>query len=334
MSTTYKDAGVDISAGEETVRRIKPLVKKTFTPGVISGIGAFGAFFQPDFSSYTTPVLVSSVDGVGTKLKVAVLAGRHDTIGADLVNHCVNDIAVCGAQPLFFLDYFATGRLDPDVAEAVVSGFADACEQNGCALIGGETAEMPGLYDAQDYDVSGAIVGVVERARILDGSRVQPGDVLIGLPSTGLHTNGYSLARRVLFQHHALADTPDELGGQTVGDALLAVHRSYLGAITALTERDLATGFVHVTGGGIPGNTPRALGEHGFEVDYDAWERPGLFRLIQRLGDVPEDDMRATFNLGIGLIAVVPASRADEAEAVWRESGEAPVHIGRVTAAG
>lgn len=334
MSTTYKDAGVDISAGEETVRRIKPLVKKTFTPGVISGIGAFGAFYQPDFSGYQTPVLVSSVDGVGTKLKVAVLAGRHDTIGADLVNHCVNDIAVCGARPLFFLDYFATGRLDPDVAEAVVSGFADACEQNGCALIGGETAEMPGLYDPSDYDVSGTIVGVVERERILDGSRVQPGDVLIGLGSTGLHTNGYSLARKVLFQHYALGDTPDELGGQTVGDALLAVHRSYLLAVMALTERELATGFVHVTGGGIPGNTPRALGGHGFEIDYDAWERPGLFRLIQQLGDVPESDMRATFNLGIGLIAVVPAARADEAEAVWRDQGETPVRIGAVTPAG
>ncbi len=333
MSTTYKDAGVDISAGEETVRRIKPLVKKTFTPGVISGIGAFGAFFQPDFSGYTTPVLVSSVDGVGTKLKVAVLSGRHDTIGADLVNHCVNDIAVCGAIPLFFLDYFATGRLVPDVAEAVVSGFADACEQNGCALIGGETAEMPGLYDAADYDVSGTIVGVVERDKILDGSAVQPGDVLIGLPSTGLHTNGYSLARKVLFQHHALADTPNELGGQTVGDALLAVHRSYLQAIQALTTRDLASAFVHVTGGGLPGNTPRVVGEgNGFEIDYDAWERPGLFRLIQRLGDVPEDDMRATFNLGIGLVAIVPSAKVDEVEEVWREMGESPVRIGVVTA--
>ncbi len=332
MSTTYKDAGVDISAGEETVRRIKPLVKKTFTPGVISGIGAFGAFFQPDFSGYTTPVLVSSVDGVGTKLKVAVLSGRHDTIGADLVNHCVNDIAVCGAIPLFFLDYFATGRLDPDVAEAVVSGFADACEENGCALIGGETAEMPGLYDAADYDVSGTIVGVVERNKILDGSAVQPGDVLIGLPSTGLHTNGYSLARKVLFQHHALADTPDELGGQTVGDALLAVHRSYLQAVQALTTRDLASAFVHVTGGGLPGNTPRVVGEgNGFEIDYDAWKRPGLFRLIQRLGDVPEDDMRATFNLGIGLVAIVGADKVDQAEQVWREMGEVPVRIGVVT---
>lgn len=330
--TTYRDAGVDIDAGEETVRRIKPLVRRTFTPGVLNGIGAFGAFFQPDFSSYREPVLVSSVDGVGTKLKVAFLAGRHDTVGQDLVNHCVNDIAVCGAKPLFFLDYYATGRLDPDVAERVIGGFATACAENGCALIGGETAEMPGLYQGGEYDLAGTVVGVVEKANILDGSRVRPGDVLLGLPSTGLHTNGYSLARRVLFAHHGLDDRPDELGGQTLADALLAVHRSYLAPIQSLAHDGLASAFVHVTGGGLPGNTPRVIPEGcTFEIDYDAWSRPGVFRLIQRLGDVPEDDFRRTFNAGIGLVAIVPEARADEATARLEAAGERVYHIGRVT---
>lgn len=332
--TTYRDAGVDIDAGEETVRRIKPLVRKTFTPGVLHGIGAFGAFFQPDFSRYQTPVLVSSVDGVGTKLKVAFLAGRHETVGQDLVNHCINDIAVCGAVPLFFLDYYATGRLDPDVAERVIAGFATACEQNGAALIGGETAEMPGLYDGGEYDLAGTIVGVVERSEILDGAKVQPGDVLLGLPSTGLHTNGYSLARKVLFAHLGLDDRPDELGGQTVAEALLAVHRSYLHAIRALVDAGLARGFVHVTGGGIPGNTPRVLPDGTtFEVDYDAWPRPGVFRLIQRLGDVPEADMRRTFNLGIGLIAIVAEADAERAAQLWADLGETVYRIGRVVPA-
>ncbi|QXD15342.1 phosphoribosylformylglycinamidine cyclo-ligase [Rhodocaloribacter litoris] len=329
--TTYREAGVDIDAGEETVRRIKPLVRETFTPGVLADIGAFGAFFEPDFRRYRHPVLVSSVDGVGTKLKVAFRMNRHDTVGQDLVNHCVNDIAVCGAVPLFFLDYFSTGKLDPEVAEAVVRGFATACRENGCALIGGETAEMPDLYETGEYDLAGTIVGVVEKEQILDGSRVQEGDVLIGLPSTGLHTNGYSLARKVLFAHYGVADRPAGLGGQTVGEALLAVHRSYLQAIRALIEQDLAHAFVHVTGGGIPGNTARVMPEGlTFEVDYAAWERPALFRLIQSLGNVPEEDMRRTFNLGIGLIAVVPAGQVEAAEAVLRARGEAPVQIGRV----
>ncbi len=330
--TTYKDAGVDIDAGEETVRRIKKLVRPTFTPGVLTGIGAFGAFYEPDFTGYEKPVLVSSVDGVGTKLKVAFLAGQHDTVGQDLVNHCVNDIAVCGAKPLFFLDYYATGRLDPDVAEDVVKGFATACAQNSCALIGGETAEMPGLYQGTEYDLAGMVVGVVEKHRLLNGSRVEAGDVILGLPSTGLHTNGYSLARKVLFEHHRLDDRPAELGGETVGEALLHVHRSYLGAITALTDADLAHAFVHVTGGGIPGNTPRVLGEGlGFEVDYDAWKRPGIFTLIQQLGTVPEDDMRRTFNLGIGLLAIVPETAAAHAQQQLEARGETVYRVGRVT---
>lgn len=331
--TTYKDAGVDIDAGEETVRRIKPLVRQTFTPGVLTDIGAFGAFFQPDFQAYENPVLVSSVDGVGTKLNVAFRAGRHDTVGQDLVNHCVNDIAVCGARPMFFMDYFATGKLDPVVAEQVVSGFAVACKENGCALIGGETAEMPDMYEGGEYDLAGTIVGIVEKDEIIDGSRVQEGDVLIGLPSTGLHTNGYSLARKVLFQHFSVDDRPDELGGESVATALLRVHRSYLKPIQNLLESTEVHGFVHVTGGGIPGNTMRILPD-GLDIDvnYDAWERPAIFNLIQKFGDVPEEDMRRTFNLGVGLIAVVPLSRAGEAVELLQEIGEQSFRIGTVVA--
>lgn len=331
--TTYRDAGVDIDAGEETVRRIKPLVRQTFIPGVLTDIGAFGAFFELDVKAYRRPVLVSSVDGVGTKLKVAFRANRHDTVGQDLVNHCVNDIAVCGAKPLYFLDYYATGKLYPDVAEQVVRGFTIACRENGCALIGGETAEMPDLYSDGEYDLAGTIVGVVERDEILDGSRVTAGDVLIGLPSTGLHTNGYSLARKVLFAHYDVSDRPDELGGASVGEALLRVHRSYLAPIQALIAAGGAHAFVHVTGGGIPGNTVRMIPEGlRFEVDYTAWERPALFRLIQERGGVPEEDMRRTFNLGIGLIAIVAEDAAEEAIRLLEASGERPVRIGRVYA--
>ncbi len=332
--TTYREAGVDIDAGEETVRRIKPLVRQTFTPGVLADIGAFGGFFELSLEGYRHPVLVSSVDGVGTKLKVAFRVGRHETVGQDLVNHCVNDIAVCGAVPLYFLDYFSTGRLDPDVAEQIVRGFTTACLDNGCALIGGETAEMPDLYAPGEYDLAGAIVGLVEKSKILDGSRVQAGDVLLGLPSTGLHTNGYSLARKVLFAHFDVDDAPPELGGETVGAALLRVHRSYLRAIRALVERDAAHAFAHVTGGGLPGNTARVV-PAGLraEIDYAAWTRPPLFRLIQRLGEVPEEDMRRTFNLGVGLVAVTPAERAEEALEALTAQGEQPLVLGRVAEA-
>jgi phosphoribosylformylglycinamidine cyclo-ligase len=329
--TTYKDAGVDIDAGEETVDRIKPLVRETFTPGVLTDIGAFGGFFELDTTAYERPVLVSSVDGVGTKLLVAARAGRFDTVGQDLVNHCVNDIAVCGARPLFFLDYYATGKLDPTHAEALIGGFAKACRENGAALIGGETAEMPDLYRDGDFDVSGTVVGVVEREGIIDGSQIEAADVLIGLPSTGLHTNGYSLARKVLLNSYALDDRPKELGGESIAEALLAVHRSYLGAIGALTNRDLVRGLIHVTGGGIPGNTARVV-RNGltFEVDYEAWNRPAIFDLIQKHGSVPETDMRRTFNLGIGLIAIVSDRDRDAALEALRAAGETPIEIGRV----
>ncbi len=332
--TTYRDAGVDIEAGDELVRRIKPIVRETFIRGVLTDIGAFGAFFEPDFSAYRRPVLVSSVDGVGTKLKVAFLMNQHDTVGQDLVNHCVNDIAVCGAQPLFFLDYLATGRLKPDVAEQIIRGVVRACRENGCALIGGETAEMPDFYAADEYDLAGMIVGVVDRNAILDGSRVQAGDVLIGLPSSGLHTNGYSLARKVLLGRFSVHDRPPELGGISVGEALLAVHRSYLKPIRSLIEADCVHALVHVTGGGIPGNTARVVPEGlRFEVDYHAWERPAIFQLIQELGDVPEADMRRTFNLGIGLIAIVPSDRKAEAMRTLEALSERPVEIGRIVTA-
>lgn len=328
---TYREAGVDIDAGEELVRRIKPAVRATFTGAVQQDIGAFGGFFELDTSGLKRPVLVSSVDGVGTKLEVAYLAGRHDGVGQDLVNHCINDIAVCGARPLFFLDYYATGKLDVDAAEAVVLGFAKACRAAGVALIGGETAEMPGMYEGSKYDLAGTIVGVVDHDQIITGATVQPGDVLIGLPSTGLHTNGYSLARKVLLNAFTIEDRPSALHGASLADALLAVHRSYLDTIQALLAKRVVQGMAHVTGGGISGNIKRVMPE-GMRaaVDYDAWQRPPLFELIQSTGDVPEEDMRRTFNLGIGLILVVRPGDAPETMALLRDRGEDPVSIGHV----
>ncbi len=328
---TYRDAGVDIDAGEETVRRIKPLVKRTFRPEVLTDIGGFGGLFRPQFEHYTDPVLVSSIDGVGTKVKVAILAQKHDTIGEDLVNHCVNDIAVTGAEPLFFLDYFATGKLIPRVAEQIVRGLVRGCAQNGCALIGGETAEMPDLYAPEDYDLAGTIVGVADRPHMPGPHRVREGDQLIGLPSTGLHTNGYTLARKVLLKHYAPTDRPELLGGERLVDALLRVHRSYLRAIRLLLKHRMAHAFAHITGGGIPGNLPRVLPEGlRAEVDWTAWERPPLFRLIQQVGHVPEEDMRRTFNLGIGLIAVIPAGMLKDALILLKEIDEEPISLGRI----
>src|SRR5437667_3577864 len=271
----YRQSGVDIDAGNETVRRIKALARATFTPGVLSDIGSFGGLCRLDRDRCRDPVLVSSADGVGTKLKVAFMTGRHDTVGIDLVNHCVNDVLVQGAEPLFFLDYLATGRLSPAVVEQVVAGVARACRENGCALLGGETAEMPGFYADGEYDLAGFIVGIVERERIVDGRAIVPGDRLIGLPSAGLHTNGYSLARRVLFDVSGLLpDTFVPELGTTVADALLAPHRSYLSAVPPLVERNLVKGLAHITGGGITENVREAFDEialderpHGAQVD-------------------------------------------------------------------
>ena len=303
----YRDSGVDIAAGNETVRRIKSLAKATFTPGVLSDIGSFGGLFQLDRDRYREPVLVSSADGVGTKLKVAFMTGRHDTVGADLVNHCVNDILVQGAEPLFFLDYVATGRLSPDVTEQVVAGVARGCRENGCALLGGETAEMPGFYADGEYDIAGFIVGIVEKSRVIDGRSIVPGDSLIGLPSAGLHTNGYSLARKVLFDAAGLrhdAFVP-ELGA-TVGDALLAPHRSYL-------QRDQAAARARAGEGHGPHHrrrhhgksSARAAGRHGGAlVNPEAWEVPPIFSFLQQRGGIATDEMLRAFNMGIGLIVV------------------------------
>ena len=322
----YKSSGVDIDAGNEVVARIKDLARGTFTPGVLSEIGSFGGVFSVDPERADGTVLVASADGVGTKLKVAFLADRHETIGEDLVNHCVNDILVQGARPLFFLDYFATGRLSPDVAVAVVSGLARACRANGCALLGGETAEMPGFYAEGEYDLAGFIVGQVPRARLIDGRRIVPGDKLIGLPSSGLHTNGYSIARRIVFDTLKLSVGATLPGlGITVADALLAPHRSYLPVIGPLLDADLVKGMAHITGGGITENLPRVLPEGtGARVDRGAWDVPALFQLLGEAGQVPDEDMRRTFNMGMGLIVVTAAAdvpRALEALAGQGETG-------------
>lgn len=302
---TYKDSGVDIKAGEEMVESIKGLVKQTHSKSVLNNIGGFGGFFRPDLGAYDDPVFVSSVDGVGTKLIVAFKAQKYNTVGQDLVNHCVNDIAVCGADPLFFLDYFSTGKLEQQVGYDVVKGFSKACEENGAALIGGETAEMPDIYNEGEFDLAGTIVGMVDREKIIDGKAIKQGDVLLGFPSTGLHTNGYSLARKVLFSQYKVDDYVEELNS-TLGDAMLAIHKSYLPIIREIRNLKGVHGFSHITGGGILGNTKRIVPEGlRINIDWQMWERPALFRLIQSIGNVPEDDMRATFNLGIGLIAVI-----------------------------
>jgi len=332
--TTYKEVGVDIEAGDETVDRIGSSVRDTFTPGVLADIGAFGSFFEPDLDGMEAPVLVSSIDGVGTKLKVASRTGRYDTVGQDLVNHCVNDIAVCGAEPLYFLDYYGVGSLDPNTAEAVVEGFATACKENKCALVGGEIAEMPDVYGEGDFDLVGSIVGMADKTDIVEGDDVQPGDVLLGLPSTGIHTNGYTLARTVLFEEFTVDDCPPELGGESIGEALLRVHRSYLRPIQTLLQADLVQGLVHVTGGGLPGNLRRVVPEEcEAVVDYDAWERPALFSLIQSEGDVPEADMRQTFNLGVGLVAIVREADVPRALERLEATGEKSFRIGHVSSA-
>ena len=322
----YKASGVDIDAGNETVRRIRSLARSTFTPGVLSDIGSFGGLFRLESGRFQDPVLVSSADGVGTKLKVAFRANRHDTVGADLVNHCVNDILVQGARPLFFLDYLATGRLAPDVAESVVGGIAAACRENGCALLGGETAEMPGMYADGEYDLAGFIVGVVEREQIIDGRTIAAGDVLIGLPSAGLHTNGYSLARRIAFDLLQLEvdSHVDELG-QTVGEALLAPHRSYLPVIRPLLDSGHIKGMAHITGGGVTDNLPRVLPDGtAAVVNLQSWDVPPVFHWLQRGGNVPIDDMLRTFNMGVGLILV---AAPDDAAALVAELAPAAARV-------
>ena len=328
----YRDAGVDIDEADRAVSSIKKLARRTFTRGVLTDIGSFGASYQ--LSGLRRPVLVSSADGVGTKLKIAFLTGRHDTVGEDLVNHCVNDIAVQGAAPLFFLDYFAVGKLDANVAAAVVSGIARGCQRNGCALIGGETAEMPGLYAEGEYDLAGFIVGAAERSALLTGGKIRPGDVLLALPSTGLHTNGYSLARKLLFERAGYtAETVLPELGQALSAVLLAVHRSYLRPIRTLMAAGLLRGAAHITGGGITDNTPRMLPEGlAAAIDTDSWKIPPVFEVLRRLGNIPDADYRRTLNLGVGMILAVPGRSAAKAEAVLGRLGEAAFRIGEVVA--
>jgi len=330
---TYRDSGVDIDAQDTALARIKQIAKSTFTPGVLSEIGSFGGLFTTEPDNPSGIVLVASADGVGTKVQIAQRMERYDTVGQDLVNHCANDILVQGARPLFFLDYFAAGKLVPSHVTAVVQGLGAACRENGCALLGGETAEMPGLYQGEDFDLAGFIVGSVRRDCLLPRG-VAAGDVLLGLPSNGLHTNGYSLARRLFFEQKGYSvDTQLADLGCTVGEALLAVHRSYLKPLIAHAE-DLASGLTamaHITGGGIPDNLPRVLPE-GVQavVDPGGWEEPALFRYIRHEGKVPEDDMRRTFNLGVGMVLCVQKDKSDEITARLRAAGETPFPVGHL----
>nr|MCU0364167.1 phosphoribosylformylglycinamidine cyclo-ligase [Ignavibacteriaceae bacterium] len=328
MAKKYEDAGVSIKAGEETVDKIKSYAKSTFNKSVLTDIGLFGAFFQPDLTRYKEPVLVSSVDGVGTKLKIAIELNKHNTIGQDLVNHCVNDIAVCGAEPLFFLDYMAFGKLNPIIGAEIVKGFSIACKENGCALIGGETAEMPGVYQIGDYDLSGTIVGIVEKSEIIKGDKITSGDVLIGVPSTGLHTNGYSLARKVLLEKYKLKDRIPSLR-KTLGEELLSVHRSYLKLIKALKSKIEVKGLSHITGGGIIGNTKRILPKSlTINIDWNSWDVPSIFRLIQTTGEINDDEMREVFNLGLGLLIIVSKNQVSKTLKLANELNEQALIIG------
>ena len=329
----YKDAGVDIDEADRAVARIKKLAQDTMTKGVLTGIGSFGAGFE--LSGFKKPVLVSSADGVGTKLKLAFMTGRHDTIGEDLVNHCVNDIAVQGATPLFFLDYFAVGKLDANVAAQVIEGISRGCKANKCALIGGETAEMPGFYTPGEYDLAGFIVGAVEKKQLLTGGKIQAGDILLGLPSTGLHTNGYSLARKLLFD--IASHKPDTFlkeVGATIADDLLRVHRSYLKPIQALMKAKVLRGAAHITGGGITENTPRMLPERlAAEIDWGSWPVLPIFEFLRKLGNIPDDDYRRSFNLGLGMIFAVSKKKLGDAERVLEKIGETFYPVGRVVEA-
>ena len=327
---TYKDSGVDIDKSEQALKSIKSDIKATFNSNVVTDIGLFGGMYELDKSAYDKPVLVSSTDGVGTKLKVAFLMDKHDTVGEDLVNHCINDIAVGGAKPMFFLDYFSMGKLETDVFTQVMSGFIRGCKNGGCALIGGETAEMPDLYRAGEYDLSGTIVGIVEKDKILDGRNIQKGNILVGVNSSGLHTNGYSLARTVLLDQYSVDSKVDELSG-TIGDELLKVHICYLNLIQDVISRMQVQGISHITGGGIEGNTKRLLQEdQKLDIDWQAWERPAQFDLIQKTGNVPEEDMRRTFNLGIGLVFIVDESNVSQLERICYHRGFSSYVIGRV----
>ncbi|HWE84706.1 MAG TPA: phosphoribosylformylglycinamidine cyclo-ligase [Terracidiphilus sp.] len=331
-SVSYADAGVDITAGDRAKERIKFLAQKTFNRNVLGGIGGFGALFRLDLQKFKNPILVSSADGVGTKLKIAFELGIHHSVGQDLVNHCVNDIAVQGATPLFFLDYLATGKLDPDVAEDVVTGLAEACRANACALIGGETAQMPGFYADGEYDLAGFIVGAVDREKVVTGQGIKPGDVLIGLPSSGLHTNGYSLARKLFFEVAGYKPTQYVTPiREKAGAALMKIHRSYLHVIQKLVAADLTTGMAHITGGGITENLPRILPKGAAaQIEVGSWPVLPIFEHLRELGQVSQEEMMRTFNMGVGLIAAIPAAKFTRAKALLDRAEEKFYVIGRI----
>jgi phosphoribosylformylglycinamidine cyclo-ligase len=332
-TSRYADAGVDIDAKAAALARAKAAIRSTFTPGVLGDVGGFGGLFRPDFSRYREPVLVASTDGVGTKLKVAIEMGRHDSCGADLVNHCVNDILVQGARPLFFLDYVATGKVEPGVIEKIIEGIARGCRDNGTALLGGETAEMPGFYAAGEYDVAGTIVGVVEREKILDGSRIAAGDIAVGLPSVGLQTNGYTLARRVFFETMGRRpqDRLPELEGRAIGDVLLDPHLSYLSPLEPFLDTDLLHGMAHLTGGGFYDNIPRVLPE-GLDVvvKAGAWPVPPVFEVLEREGDVSFEEMHRVFNMGIGMVVFLAPGDLARAAEIWKNMGQRWYAVGNV----
>jgi phosphoribosylformylglycinamidine cyclo-ligase len=330
---TYKRAGVDIDAGDELVERIKPLAAATRIREVVSDVGGFAGLCRVP-ADIEDPILVSGTDGVGTKLKVAFATGIHDTIGFDLVGMCVNDVITCGARPLFFLDYFATSKLDVDVAAKVIGGIAAACKECGCALLGGETAELPGMYAPGEYDLAGFAVGVVARKKLVDGTRLERGDAVIALPSSGLHSNGYSLARKALFEHAGLSpeDRPAELGGQSVGEALLAPTRLYPRAVSGLLSAAVdVRAMSHVTGGGLPGNLPRVLPDGlGARIEGGTWSRAPIFDLVQRAGGIELAEMRRAFNVGVGFVVVVAAADVARALEALGKAGEKPFVLGRV----
>jgi len=331
-SLSYKDAGVDIDAGNALVDRIKGVAKRTTRPEVMGGLGGFGALCQLP-SGYREPVLVSGTDGVGTKLRLAMDLGRHDTIGIDLVAMCVNDLVVAGAEPLFFLDYYATGKLDVDIAADVVTGIGDGCEQAGCALVGGETAEMPGMYEGSDYDLAGFCVGVVEKSEILDGKKVAKGDALLGIASSGPHSNGYSLIRKILEVSGASLDT--DLDGTALGDALMAPTRIYVKPLLSLIRESGVPvhALSHITGGGLTENLPRVLPDSlAAKVDVTSWARPAVFDWLQEQGNVAEEEMYRVLNCGIGMVVVVPAEKADQARAHLQALGETVYRLGEIVA--
>ncbi|HEX7401082.1 MAG TPA: phosphoribosylformylglycinamidine cyclo-ligase [candidate division Zixibacteria bacterium] len=330
---TYKSSGVDIRAGDKAKDKIKKLARATFTPGVLKGIGGFGGFFELKTKEYKEPVLLSSVDSVGTKLKVAFMMGKHDTVGEDIVNHCVNDILVHGAKPLFFLDYIGIGKLDPLVVTEIVKGLSKACRKAGCALVGGETAELPDFYEKGEYDLAGCIVGVVEKKKIIDGSSIRPGDLIIGLKSSGLHTNGYSLARKVLFNTARFnVNKPIDELKTTIGKELLKVHRCYAPSILPVLNKFHIKGMAHITGGGIQGNLCRILPVNcDAQIHTNAWKVPAIFRLIQREGNIEEREMFKVFNMGIGLVLVVSKNEANRISAQLSSLGEVVFSIGEIT---